>query len=120
MDEEDGGYGEEVRSADVSEDLADVYQDLQNFMMRFQMGNEAVMNDALAELTDHFHTYWGMRLLSALRALHRIRWSEETEWEETEKAEEDEAAPLPMGEKPLLKKDTMRDRILDYQKNPKK
>lgn len=120
VDEEDGGYGEEVRSADVSEDLADVYQDLQNFMMRFQMGNEAVMNDALAELTDHFHTYWGMRLLSALRALHRIRWSEETEWEETEKAEEDEAAPLPMGEKPLLKKDTMRDRILDYQKKPKK
>lgn len=40
--------------------------------------------------------------------------------EETEKAEEDEAAPLPMGEKPLLKKDTMRDRILDYQKKPKK
>jgi hypothetical protein len=58
----------------VSEDLADIYQDLGNFIAVFKNGQKETMNDALLLCVDNFKKYWGQRLVNALRALHHIKY----------------------------------------------
>ena len=59
----------------VSEDLADIWQDICNFVCRFRTGLNATMNDALVECRESFATGWGQTLVNTLRALHEIRYS---------------------------------------------
>jgi hypothetical protein len=66
--------GEEVVS--VSECLADVYQDMKDFLMNYKGGNEEVMNDAVYNVTDNFELFWGKRLLQALTIVHKITYIE--------------------------------------------
>lgn len=56
----------------ISEDLADIYQDLKDFTMQFRQGLEEIMNDAVYEVLSSFEQYWGSKLLNALGALHRL------------------------------------------------
>jgi len=63
----------------ISEDLADIYQDLGNFIAVFKNGQKETMNDSLALCVLNFEKYWGQRLLNALRALHYIKYSDESE-----------------------------------------
>jgi hypothetical protein len=63
----------------ISEDLADIYQDLGNFIAVFKNGQKETMNDSLALCVMNFKKYWGQRLLNALRALHYIKYNDETE-----------------------------------------
>lgn len=71
-------YGLDMQTDDtqwrsISEDLADVYQAVRNFVAAYQRGIEDCMHDALWLLQDNFDLYWGQTLLDALRRLHRIR-----------------------------------------------
>lgn len=68
-------YSEEGIKASISEDLADIYQDLKNFISAYQVGNEEVMNDALYYCTLSFREYWGQKLLNGLQALHAAFYS---------------------------------------------
>jgi len=63
----------------ISEDLADIYQDLGNFIAVFKNGQKETMNDSLAACIRNFEDYWGQRLLNALRALHYIKYSNESD-----------------------------------------
>ena len=63
----------------ISEDLADIYQDLGNFIAVFKNGQKETMNDSLALCVLNFEKYWGQRLLNALRALHYIKYNDESE-----------------------------------------
>lgn len=65
-------YSDTPIVATISENLADVYQNLKDCTLCYQMGNEEVMNDALATCLTEFKNYWGDKLLAALRALHLI------------------------------------------------
>ncbi|MGD0582080.1 MAG: DUF5063 domain-containing protein [Bacteroidales bacterium] len=56
----------------IAEDLADIYQDMKNFILLYQTGTDAVMNDAVWECRMNFENYWGIRLLNALKAIHRF------------------------------------------------
>lgn len=56
--------------ANISEDMADIYQDLYNFCEQYSMGVDEIMNDSLCTVVSHFRTYWGQRLCNAQRALH--------------------------------------------------
>ncbi len=56
----------------ISEDLADIYQDLKNFTMQYRQGIEEIMNDAVWEVMDNFENYWSVKLLNALQALNRL------------------------------------------------
>lgn len=69
---EDMRYSDQPVTQHISEDLADIYQDLGNFVGAFRSGQHTIMNDALVECMDHFSSYWGQRLLGALRALHQL------------------------------------------------
>ena len=63
----------------ISEDLADIYQDLGNFIAVFKNGQKETMNDSLSLCIQNFEKYWGQRLLNALRALHYIKYKDESE-----------------------------------------
>jgi hypothetical protein len=56
----------------ISEDLADIYQDLKDFTMQYRQGIEEIMNDAVWEVMDNFENYWGAKLLNALQALNKL------------------------------------------------
>lgn len=62
---------EESRWKSISEDLADLYQALRNFVAVYQQGVEVCMMDALWNLRENFEIYWGRVLVDALRQLHR-------------------------------------------------
>lgn len=58
----------------VSENLADIYQELKDFAANYQLGDTDVMNDALVGCLENFGEHWGQKCLNALRALHNIKY----------------------------------------------
>jgi hypothetical protein len=56
----------------ISEDMADLYQELKDFTVIYSRGLEELMNDAAWELKVRFAEHWGMKLLRALSALHLL------------------------------------------------
>jgi hypothetical protein len=68
-------FGHETVTASVSENLLDIYQDLKNFLISYSIGNEEVMNDALAECVEHFEEFWGQQVVNVLRAVHMLVYS---------------------------------------------
>ncbi len=70
-------------AASISEDIADIYQDLKDFSMRYQTGNNDVMNDALAYGITSFREYWGQKLVNSLRAVHSALYTEDSSDENT-------------------------------------
>ena len=76
----------------ISEDLADIYQDLKDFIGVFQLGMNSTMNDSLCQCKEHFAEFWGQRLVNTMRALHDVKYnqSEEFDDEVTSKPEADE------------------------------
>lgn len=69
--EEEFDRSELVRHT-ISEDLADVYQELRDFTSVYSRGMEELMNDAAWELRERFAEHWGGKLLRALTALHQL------------------------------------------------
>lgn len=67
---EDFRLSETPIAASISEDMADIYQDVRNFCEQYHSGDNAVMNDALALVAEKFRTYWGQRACDALGAIH--------------------------------------------------
>jgi len=63
-------------AAFISENLADIYQELKDFAANYQLGETDIMNDALVICLETFGEHWGQKVLNALRALHSIRFSD--------------------------------------------
>ncbi|MEI6755268.1 MAG: DUF5063 domain-containing protein [Paludibacter sp.] len=63
-------------AAFVSENLADIYQELKDFAANYKLGDMDIMNDALVACLRTFAEHWGQKLLNALRALHTIRFAD--------------------------------------------
>ena len=85
-------YSDQPITKYISEDLADIYQDIKDFIFVFQLGLNETMNDALAICQENFALYWGQKLVNTLRALHEARYlqSDEEEEEEIEDTGDDE------------------------------
>lgn len=66
---------ETMAQASISEDMADIYQDMKNFLLLYQTGTKEVMNDAVWECRMNFENYWGQKLVNSLRAIHRSIYS---------------------------------------------
>lgn len=69
---EDGRYTDCPNTAFISEDLADIYQELKDMAGNFQTKNEMVMTNAVELCRDMFRQHWGQKCLQALSALHAI------------------------------------------------
>lgn len=81
-------YSDQPITRYISEDLADIYQDIKDFIFVFQLGLNETMHDALAICEENFALYWGQKLVNTLRALHEVRYAQTDEEESAD--EEDE------------------------------
>jgi hypothetical protein len=78
-------------TSSISENLADIYQDIKDFLLLYQTGTDEVMNDAIWECRMNFENIWGQKLLNGLRAIHRFIYSGEEigELQEDDNSDED-------------------------------
>lgn len=65
-------YSDRPISSFVSEDIADIYQDIRNFVSVYQHGLEEAMIYALKDIKENFRLYWGQKLVNVLRPLHAL------------------------------------------------
>lgn len=79
---EDMVYSDQPIKKCISEDLADIYQDIRDFIFVFQLGLNETMNDSLALCQENFGLLWGQKLVNTLRALHDVKYHQEEEEEE--------------------------------------
>lgn len=63
----------------LSELFADIYQEMADLMGAFRTENDNVMQAALYCCKYNFSTYWGIRLLKILNALHEIKFTREND-----------------------------------------
>ncbi len=77
-------YSDQPITKYISEDLADIYQDIKDFIFVFQLGLNETMNDSLAICQENFALYWGQKLVNTLRALHDVKYSQSEEEDEEE------------------------------------
>lgn len=73
----------------ISEDLADIYQDIKDFIFIFQLGLNETMNDSLVICKENFGNIWGQKLVNTLRALHDVKYNT-SPFEDEEKSEDDD------------------------------
>jgi hypothetical protein len=71
----------------ISENMADIYQDIKDFLLLYQTGTAEVMNDAVWECRMNFENFWGQKLVNSMRAIHKFIYS----GEEIGKVENDNA-----------------------------
>lgn len=76
-------YSEGAVTRTISEDLADIYQDLKNFVAVFADRNEAAMQEAVIKVKENFAHYWGQRLVNAMRPLHELTYAAPREDEDS-------------------------------------
>ena len=75
-------YSDTPITKSISEDIADIYQDIKNFVCLFRLGINETMHDAVIECKEHFVQYWGQTLVNTMRALHDARYNTNEETEE--------------------------------------
>lgn len=63
-------------AAFISENMADIWQDLFNFISVFRIGYDETMNEALVLCRNNFREYWGQSLVNVLRALHVLEFAQ--------------------------------------------
>ena len=71
---EDMKYSDQPITRYISEGLADIYQDIKDFIFVFRQGVNRNMHNALATCQDNFKLYWGQKLVNTLRALHEVKF----------------------------------------------
>ncbi len=73
---------DETQWCSISENLADMYQALRNFVSAYQIGVEDCMHDALWLVMDQFELFWGKCLVDSLSKLHQVRYKIEDDFDE--------------------------------------
>lgn len=73
---QDMKYSDKPVLKTISEDLADIWQDIKNFTEVFKIGLETTMHDSLALVQQNFEMYWGQCLVNTMRALHDVRYNQ--------------------------------------------
>lgn len=73
--EEEMKYSDTPIAVSISEYLADIFQDLYNFIHSVKDAPQSHINDFLYVCKENFDAYWGQKLCNALRALHHIRYN---------------------------------------------
>ena len=71
---EDMKYSDQPITRYISEGLADIYQDIKDFIFVFRQGVNLNMHNALATCQKNFRHYWGQKLVNTMRALHEVKF----------------------------------------------
>lgn len=69
---EDMRYSDEPITAFISENIADIYQEIKDLSCSYQTEDEQMMQEALSACIDAFEQHWGQKLLNVLRPLHAL------------------------------------------------
>lgn len=69
---EDMRYSDEPITAFISENIADIYQEIKDLSCNYQTRDERSMQEALSSCIDAFEQHWGQKLLNVLRPLHTL------------------------------------------------
>lgn len=69
---EDFRYSDQAVMATISENLADIYQEIKDLCACYQTGSEEAMLSGMNTCMAAFHEHWGLKLCNVLRALHTI------------------------------------------------
>lgn len=72
-------FSESPLTANISENVADIYQEMKDLTMSFRMLNEEVMEQAVWECRNNFTTLWGQTLVNCLRAVHNLIYGEDNQ-----------------------------------------
>jgi hypothetical protein len=72
---DDMKYSDEPILMTISENLADIYQDIKNFAYIYKQGVEDEMMSALELCNQNFRTDWGQKLVNVLRAIHEVKYT---------------------------------------------
>ncbi|MCK4664974.1 MAG: DUF5063 domain-containing protein [Bacteroidales bacterium] len=62
----------DIVNSSISENFADIYQDVKDFICLYNIGTEDIIIDAIRECNSTFKQYWGQRLVNLLRILHTL------------------------------------------------
>ena len=87
---QDMAYSDTPIKATISEDLADIYQDIKDFVSVYRLGFDETMNDSLAVCKENFGLYWGQKLVNTLRALHDVKYNVKDEDIEDEEGDDED------------------------------
>lgn len=74
LNNHDVRFSDEPIVRSISEDLADIYQALKNFVETYKLGIEYNMSEAVAIVSERFGLYWGQSVSDVLKALHRVKY----------------------------------------------
>ena len=78
----------------ISENIADIYQDIKDFILLYQIGTHDVMNDALWECKQNFEEFWGQKLANTIRALHNLSYGNNFLDDDDDETTEETETPL--------------------------
>ncbi|MEE4117072.1 MAG: DUF5063 domain-containing protein [Marinilabiliaceae bacterium] len=78
-------FSESAVSSGIAEDLADIYQDIKDYLVSYSIGTLEIMNEALWQCTENFNLYWGQTLVNTLRAIHSALKTPEKIGEQTDR-----------------------------------
>ena len=100
----------------ISEDLADIYQDLKNGLQNYRNGVEEIMLEALLEVAEQFKLYWGQRIVNALRPLHNALYNGDLTTQMLTDSEEEEDLDDDLSN--TKRPNWLNDRFDDNENNP--
>ncbi len=81
---EDMQYSDTPVTAYISEDIADIYQDLKDFLSVYRLGDDDLSRAALTECVESFREYWGQKAVNVMRPLHALCYMpDEDEYDQT-------------------------------------
>lgn len=72
-------YGEKPSKASISEGLADIYQDLKDFLVLYQQNTSMARQNAVYECHRLFQARWGHRLVNVHAAIHKLIYASQIE-----------------------------------------
>ena len=70
-------FSETALTSSMAENIADIYQDLKDYLLAYSIGTNEIMNEALWSCMESFKIYWGQKLVNLLRAIHNALKSPE-------------------------------------------
>ncbi len=69
-------YSDTPIAVTISENLADIYQELKEMIENYRLEQEEIMELALYDCIEAFSEHWGQKLLNVLRAIHNIQFGD--------------------------------------------
>jgi hypothetical protein len=103
-------FSESALTASISENIADIYQDMKDLVLSFRTLDEEVMEQALSESQRNFSNLWGQKLVNCLRAVHNLIYGETHTNEEPVKGKKQKESLKDTNRKP----DWLNDRFSNH------